>query len=197
MKRFLIALTAVLFAMLPASAQSAKNSSADNIIGKYESVQGTDAYKVEVTKNADGSGSVYLTGFKLESVLVSAEQQIDNSKVVPLVNGDSITLTNLCKAGTLSLTASRTAAGLAGGDAISVCDFVRSQGDDGGTLEISWRMNGKDHKMIFSGVCVQRCPPLNMAGNDVPDYPISFTYSNYSDSDSPSWNEAIGSMTTR
>ena len=56
-------------------------------------------------------------------------------------------------------------------------------------------MNGKDHKMIFSGVCVQRCPPLNMAGNDVPDYPISFTYSNYSDSDSPSWNEAIGSMT--
>ena len=66
------------------------------------------------------------------------------------------------------------------------------RGDDGGTLEISWRMNGKDHKMIFSGVCVQRCPPLNMAGNDVPDYPISFTYSNYSDSDSPSWNEAIG-----
>ena len=55
MKRFLIALTAVLFAMLPASAQSAKNSSADNIIGKYESVQGTDAYKVEVTKNADGT----------------------------------------------------------------------------------------------------------------------------------------------
>ena len=149
-----------------------------------------------ITKNSDGSGSVYLTGFKLESILVSAEQQIDNSKVIPLVNGDSITLTNLCKAGVLSLTASRTAAGLAGGDAISVCDFVRSQGDDGGTLEISWRMNGKDHKMIFSGVCVQRCPPLNMAGNDVPDYPISFTYSNYSDSDSPSWNEAIGSMTT-
>lgn len=55
MKRFVIALAAVLFAMLPASAQSAKNSAADNIIGKYESVQGTDAYKVEVTKNADGT----------------------------------------------------------------------------------------------------------------------------------------------
>ena len=55
MKRILIALTAVLFAMLPASAQSAKNSSADNIIGKYESVQGTDAYKVEVSKNEDGT----------------------------------------------------------------------------------------------------------------------------------------------
>lgn len=149
-----------------------------------------------ITKNTKGDGSVYLTGFKLESILVSAEQQIDNSKVVPLVNGDSITLTNLCKAGTLSLTASRTAAGLNGGDAVCVCDFVRSQGDDGGTLEISWRMNGKNHKIIFSGVCVKRCPPLNMAGNDVPDYPILFTYSNYSDSDSPSWNSAIGTMTS-
>ena len=55
MKRFVIALAAVLFAMLPASAQSAKNSAADNIIGKYESVQGTDAYKVEGTKNTDGT----------------------------------------------------------------------------------------------------------------------------------------------
>ena len=58
MKKFLIALTAVLFAMLPASAQSTKNSAADNIIGKYESVQGGDAYKVEVTKNADGTYKV-------------------------------------------------------------------------------------------------------------------------------------------
>lgn len=148
-----------------------------------------------VTSNtADGSGSVYLTGFKLESVMVSAEQQIDNSKVIPLVNGDSITITNLCKSGTLTFTASRTAAGLNGGDAVSVFDFVRSQGDDGGTLEIAWRMNGKDHKIIFSGVCVQRCPPLTLAGNDVPEYPITLTYSNYSDSDSPSWNSAIGTM---
>ena len=147
-----------------------------------------------ITKNTDQSGSVYLTGFKLESVMVSAEQQIDNSKIIPLVNGDSITITNLCKAGILTFTASRTAAGLNGGDAVSVFDFVRSQGDDGGTLEISWRMNGKDHKIIFSGVCVQRCPPLAMAGNDVPEYPITLTYSNYSDSDSPSWNSAIGTM---
>ena len=147
-----------------------------------------------ITSNTGGSGSVYLTGFKLESVMVSAEQQIDNSKVIPLVNGDSITITNLCKAGILTFTASRTAAGLNGGDAVSVFDFVRSQGDDGGTLEIAWRMNGKDHKIIFSGVCVQRCPPLTLAGNDVPEYPITLTYSNYSDSDSPSWNSAIGTM---
>lgn len=33
----------------------AQNNKADNILGKYSSVQGEDSYKVEVTKNADGS----------------------------------------------------------------------------------------------------------------------------------------------
>lgn len=138
------------------------------------------------------NGSVYLTGFKLESVLVSADQQIDNSKVVPLINGDSITLTNICKAGTLSFNASRTAGNLNDGDCVSIFDYVRSQGDTGGVLELSWLMNGATHRMIFSGVCVRRVPPLNLAGNDVPDYQVQLTYSNYSDSDSPAFNEAIG-----
>lgn len=140
------------------------------------------------------AGSVFLTGFKLESMIVSADQQIDNAKLVPLVNGDSITLTNLCKAGTLSFNAARTAAGIAGGDCVAVFDFVRSQGDDGGILEISWRMNGKTRKIIFSGVCVQRVPPLAIAGNDVADYNVTLTYASYSDSDSPAYNATIGSM---
>lgn len=150
-----------------------------------------------VTSSAIGTtsaGAVFLTGFKLESTIVSAGQQIDNAKLVPLVNGDSITLTNLCKAGTLAFNAARTAAGINGGDCIAIFDFVRTQGDDGGILEISWRMNGKNRKIIFSGVCVQRCPPLAIAGNDVADYNISLTYATYSDSDSPAYNASIGSM---
>ena len=72
----------------------------------------------------DSNGSIYLVGFKLESIIVSASQQIDNSKVIPLVNGDSITLTNICKAGTLAFNASRTAGGLNDGDCVSVFDYV-------------------------------------------------------------------------
>lgn len=139
----------------------------------------------------DPNGSIYLVGFKLESVIVSASQQIDNSKVIPLVNGDSITLTNICKAGTLSFNASRTAGGLNDGDCVSVFDYVRSQGDVGGTLELSWLMNGATHTMIFSGVCVKNVPPLTLAGNDVPDYNVQLTYSNYTDSDSPAFNKAL------
>lgn len=158
-------------------------------------------YTSEVLKtlrNSDGqysgideNGSIFLVGFKLESVIVSASQQIDNAKVIPLVNGDSITLTNICKAGTLSFNASRTAGGLNDGDCVSVLDYVRSQGDVGGRLELSWLMNGATHKMIFSGVCVKNIPPLTLAGNDVPDYNVQLTYSNYTDSDSPAFNIAL------
>lgn len=55
MKKYLLALFAVLAIAVSASAQSPKNAAGDNIIGKYESVQGGDGYKVEVSKNADGS----------------------------------------------------------------------------------------------------------------------------------------------
>lgn len=166
-----------------------------NFVAEYTSaVLGTlkeaDGNYDGITVN-DGLGTIALTGFKLESMIVSASQQIDNSKVVPLVNGDSITLTNICKAGTLSFNASRTAAGLNGGDAVSVFDYVRSQGDVGGTLKLKWLMNNQQHTMIFAGVCVKNIPPLQIAGNDVPDYQVQLTYSSYTDSDSPAYNETL------
>lgn len=168
-------------------------------VGNFSAKYTSDVLRVLEKADPDNyrgitDGSVYLTGFKLESIIVSASQQIDNAKVVPLVNGDSITLTNICKAGTLSFNASRTASGINGGDCVSVFDYVRSQGDVGGKLELSWFMNGNQHKMIFSGVCVKNVPPLTLAGNDVPDYNVQLTYSNYTDSDSPSYNSAIGDM---
>ena len=160
------------------------------ILDGYDTAK-TDGNSDGQYSGIDENGSIFLVGFKLESVIVSAAQQIDNAKVIPLVNGDSITLTNICKAGTLSFNASRTAGGLNDGDCVSVLDYVRSQGDVGGRLELSWLMNGATHKMIFSGVCVKNIPPLTLAGNDVPDYNVQLTYSNYTDSDSPAFNIAL------
>lgn len=48
----------VIFAMLmgiAAFAQNARNNSADGIVGRYESVQAGDRYKVQVTRKQDGS----------------------------------------------------------------------------------------------------------------------------------------------
>ena len=168
-----------------------------NFTVKYTStVLGTlkanDSNYAAITVDNNNNGSIFLTGFKLESMIVSAEQQIDNAKVVPLVNGDSITLVNVCKAGVLAFNASRTAGGIQGGDCVAVFDYVRSQGDVGGRLQISWVMNGKHRSVIFAGVCIKQCPPLALAGNDVPDYNVQLTYSNYTDSDSPAYNELLG-----
>ena len=57
MKRIitLMAILAAMFVGYNAFAQNKLNDSADSVIGKYESVQGNDPYRVQVTKNADGS----------------------------------------------------------------------------------------------------------------------------------------------
>jgi len=52
MKRILITIAAALLCTLSALAQ---NDKADNIIGKYICGTGKDAYKVEITKQADGN----------------------------------------------------------------------------------------------------------------------------------------------
>lgn len=185
---------------------TAKNGT--NYVGRAlkQSIQGVGNFSIKYTSSVlstlkandstktgiDSTGSIYLTGFKLESMIVSASQQIDNAKVVPLVNGDSITLTNVCKAGVLAFSAARTAGGLNDGDCVSVFDYVRSQGDVGGKLTIQWVMNGATHTMIFSGVCIKQCPPLALAGNDVADYNVQLTYSNYTDSDSPAYYSSLG-----
>ena len=131
-------------------------------------------------------GGVYLTGFKLESVLVSTDQQIQNAKLIPMLNGDSMTLTNTHKAGILTIACTRTSAGITGGDLIAVCDFIRSQGDSyGGELIVSWTRNGEDKSNEIQKVCVVQCPPFKYAGNDMPDMDVKLSYADYDDSDYP------------
>lgn len=52
MKKIISILVAAIAAMTLCMAQNGK---ADNILGRYSSVQGGEGYKVEVTKNPDGS----------------------------------------------------------------------------------------------------------------------------------------------
>ena len=132
---------------------------------------------------------VYLTGFKLEDVLIRTEGMIANAKLVPLLNGDTMTLTNANKSGVMTIACTRTAAGIEGGDLVAIADFIRSQGDsNGGNLTVKWTRNGADKQITFKAVCVQDCPPLQYAGNDLPSYGVKLTYATYSDADFPTWS---------
>lgn len=145
------------------------------------------------TANSDAYGAikdgVALTGFKLDDVTIKTETLIDNAKLVPMLNGDTMTLTNSNKSGTISIACTRTAAGIAGGDLVAIADFIRSQGDcTGGTLVVSWLRNGAQKKIEFKSVCVKKCAPLQYAGNDLPSYDVQLTYATYADGDYPTWN---------
>ena len=143
----------------------------------------------KVTDYAGVKDGVYLTGFKLEDVAISTAGATQNAKLIPMLNGDTMTLTNAIKSGIMTIACTRTSAGITGGDLVAVADFIRSQGDStGGTLTVSWERNGNSKSIDFKKVCVVDCPPLMYAGNDLPSYGVKLSYATYEDGDYPTWS---------
>lgn len=133
-----------------------------------------------VLENAGYPASLSLTGFKLEGQFLGTDQIMDNAKVVPLLNGDSITITNTNRAGVIRFTCTRAAGSIVKGDIVAIANTLQELGDNvGGTLVVSFGFNGATFKVTFFAVCVKRAPPLVMAGNDVPDYAVELTYADF------------------
>lgn len=123
---------------------------------------------------------IALTGFKLESQFLNTEQLLDNSKVVPLLSGDTISITNTNRSGTITFNCTRASGTLVNGDIVAVANKLQELGDNaGGTLTVSYGFNGAVFKVTFFSVTVRNAPPLLMAGNDVPDYSVKFNYGDY------------------
>jgi hypothetical protein len=127
-----------------------------------------------------GGAFITLTGFKMEGDILNTAQIMDNSKVVPLLNGNSITITNNNKAGTITFNACKLSGDMAKGDITEIATYLISQGDSqGGVLRISFGLNGTTYGITFIAVTVKTAPPLKVAGNDIPDYGIEFLYGSY------------------
>ena len=139
--------------------------------------------------------AINLKGFKLEDVFVHTDQLMDNSKMIPLVDGGTVTITNSVLAGRITINALRVgnpqSGGFSGqtfsdlsGDFILIANFLQALGDNvGGTLTLSWgvSVSGKPFtaNVSFSTVIVARCPPAIIAGNDLSVYPIVLNYASY------------------
>jgi hypothetical protein len=142
-----------------------------------------------------GGTPITLKGFKLEDVFIHTEQLMDNSKMVPLVDGGVCTITNAMLAGKITINALRVGnpatGGFSGdtffdlsGDLILIANFLQALGDNlGGILTISYGMgiagSSSDMKLVFNTVTVARCPPAILAGNDLPVYPVVLNYASY------------------
>jgi hypothetical protein len=127
----------------------------------------------------NGGASVSLSGFKLDSTFISTAQNSENSKRVPLVDNTTAGLTNSQTSGRITWTCTRKGA-ITDGDVIRVSQALVAAGDSvGGTLTVVTSLNGNDEKTIFYNCTVASCPPLVLAGNNVPDYTIIWDYASF------------------
>lgn len=121
-----------------------------------------------------------LRGFKLDSQFLDTVQLIENSKIISLVDGGTITLTNANKAGSITFNCSSTSGRVADGDVVAVGRFLRTQGDSvGGLLRIAYSIGGNVTVINFLAVTIKTTPPLKLAGNDIPDYAVEFNYADF------------------
>jgi len=130
--------------------------------------------------NVLAGAQIGLIGFKVEGQIVDGSQVLDNSKIVPLIGGNTITITNTVRSGTLTWTCVPTSGDAAKGDIVAISQMLQQLGDNvGGILRFSYGMNGSQRSVTFIGVTVKRCKPLSLQGNDVPDYAVEWNYADF------------------
>ena len=126
--------------------------------------------------------AVALTGFKLNSNYLDTQQAIDNSFIIPLLNGGSIQITNDNTCGSIMINAIRTATALTSGDVVAIASAQRkvAGGDSiGADIIVSFSFNNTLYKVQFFNCTVAQCKPLSLAGNDAPDYQVRFNFSHW------------------
>jgi hypothetical protein len=127
-----------------------------------------------------GGAAINLVGFKVEGNVLDSDQIMDNSKVVPLIGGIVVIITNRVKAGRLMFASVQTTGDPLQGDVVAVSQFLQNIGDNvGGTLRASWGQNGNTLSRTFTTACVKRVKPIIIMGNDVGEYAVEWTFGNY------------------
>ena len=130
----------------------------------------------------DAGASVTLTGFKLNMNYLDTQQAIDNSFIIPLLNGGSIQITNDNTCGSMIISAIRTDVKLESGDIVAIASAQRkvAGGDSiGADIIVSFSFNNTLYKVQFFNCTVAQCKPLALAGNDAPDYSVRFNFSHW------------------
>ena len=133
-----------------------------------------------IAPNGVAGAQQVLKGFKLDDTFFTSGQLLENSKIIALVNGDTVSLTNAIKAGRLTLNALRVGDSVESGDMIWIATLLQGAADAvGGTITISFGFNGAQETITFYAVTLASCPPIILAGNDLPPYPVVWNYGRY------------------
>lgn len=149
----------------------------------------TITYSYPKALSAAGEGNVLaagetvsLVGFKLNSNYFDTNQAMDNSFIIPLLNGGSIQITNDNTCGSMTISAIRTSTKLSSGDIVALASAQRkvTGGDSiGADIIVTFEFNGVQYSVQFFNCTVAQCKPLTLAGNDAPDYSVVFNFSHW------------------
>ena len=116
-------------------------------------------------------------GFKLEGQMVQDQQLMDNSKIISLANGATITITNNNRAGTLTFNVTATSGA---DDMVKIAKFLKTIGDSvGGVIRITQEINGVTDGDTYTACTVKSCPNRIIQGNDAADYQVVWNYGEY------------------
>ena len=122
----------------------------------------------------NGGVPTTIEGFKFEGQMVQADPSMDSSKIVQLANGNTVTITNNCDSGTLTVGVTKTESE---GDLVKISKMLRKIGDSvGGTFRFTQEINGVTSSDTFYGCTVKTCKLLSIQGNDVPDYQVVWNF---------------------
>lgn len=163
------------------------NENASYIVQNAGAATITYTYPAELVGPGEGNvleanSSVPLVGFKLNGNYVDTQQAMDNSFIIPLLNGGSIQITNDNTCGSMTIQCIRTAVNLNSGDIVALATAQRAvKGGDsiGADITIKFSFNGIAYAVQFFNCTVAQCKPITLAGNDAPDYSVVFNYSHW------------------
>jgi hypothetical protein len=144
-------------------------------------IQSIGNFSITLTHTLINTGTaVSLRGAKIEGDIINTTQQVMNSKIIPLIGGDTITLTNSVKCGKLTISATNGSGLVSNGDLVAICRQLQGTADSsGGTITVSWPQDGKTQSVVFAGCTLESFEPLKIQGNDVPTYSCNFNYASY------------------
>lgn len=127
-----------------------------------------------------GGTTITIQGAKLDQQFIDTAQMMDNTKRVALVGGGTAALTNAVKSGDLTVNCVRISDNMLEGDLPLIASTLQGLGDSqGGVIRATYGFNGGTEGITFLFCTVKSCPPLKLAGNDLPDYPIVFSYADF------------------
>lgn len=144
-------------------------------------VQSTGSFSMAIANpNVNGGIGMTVKGIKLDGTFIQSSQDIDNSKRIALVDGGTAALTNAIRMGKLTVTCMRVGT-IANGDLLAYVDQLKQIADSiGSTITVSYQLNGLTRTFSFLFATLVSAPPLLIAGNDLPDYSVIFSFADYS-----------------